>query len=511
MIFTLSNLRFPVRRNYDLQREIARKLRIPAHAFELIQILRQAVDTRKFDSPIYDFSVLLDIDSSPVSNRDLAIYGKLTLPENIPVDCEDPHPYIIGMGPSALFCALGMVKSGFKPCLFDRGDEITKRAECVERFWSDGTLDEDSNVQFGEGGAGTFSDGKLTSRSKDPIVQEVFELMIGFGAPPEIAYEALPHLGTDGIRALVIKIRKHLLELGCRFFYRHTLQDIDLQGNKIRSATINGEKHRPETVILAPGNAARDTFAMLHKRGVSLESKPFSVGFRIEQTQATINRNIYGSERWAQILGPASYRLTDKNSGSYTFCMCPGGMVIGAASEKTGIVTNGMSFSTRNNKWCNSGVVTGVDEKDFGNGLFDGIFFQKHLEQKAFLAGYQAPVQAATDFVRGSYNSQPQSNSFRPGTWCCDFSTLFPDGVVQKLKSALQKFDQIINGFFGDALLIAPETRTSSPIRIVRDRNLMHSVSASNLYPVGEGSGYSGGIISSAADGLRLGNRFKIR
>ncbi|MDZ4183122.1 MAG: hypothetical protein U1B83_09615, partial [Candidatus Cloacimonadaceae bacterium] len=457
----------------------------------------------------YDFSLMLAFDAAPPSDKDLALYEPIALPEIAPILCRDPHPYIIGMGPAALFSALAMVKNGLKPCLFDRGDDLISRAEAVKRFWQDGLLDEDSNVQFGEGGAGAFSDGKLTSRSRDPVVQDVFDLMVEFGAPPEICHEALPHLGTDGIRALVLRIREYLIAHGCRFHYRHSLQDLQIRNGRVASVMINGERHQPEILILAPGNAARDTFAMLGGRGVHLEAKPFSVGFRIEQNQAAIDRAVYGSEHWAKILGPASYRLTDKNSGSYTFCMCPGGSVVGASSEKGGIVTNGVSFAARNEKWCNSAVVTGVDDKIYGSGLFDGILFQRQIESKAFHPGYFAPAQDASSFIKGSYKQSTISGSYQPGLYCCDISTLLPKGVAQKLKSALQKFDRIIHAFSDDALLIAPETRTSSPIRIVRDRNLLCSVSADNLFPVGEGSGYAGGIISSAADGFRSGIRFR--
>jgi len=509
MIYSLRNLRFPVQREYDLEGQIAAKLGLPSAAFSLLRITRKAVDTRRRNHPFYDFSVQLSFADQAPRHPDLNPLPEHPIPPVKPIFRSDPHPFIIGMGPAGLFCALAMVANGFQPCLFDQGDAIEERARAVNKFWQDGRLDENSNVQFGEGGAGAFSDGKLTCRNRDHTVQQVLEQLIGFGAPPEIAFEALPHLGTDGIRTIVKNIRHHLQEQGCQFYHRHTLQDIRIAEWKLIQATINGSVHTPETLILALGNSARASFRMLHRRGIALEPKAFAVGFRIEQSQSTINRLIYGSESWAEILGPASYRLA--NPDGFTFCMCPGGFVISAPTESRGMVTNGMSYAARDNAYCNSAVVTPVDSEVYGSGLFAGIDFQQLLEHRAFQPSWQAPAILADDFLQERLSTRLHPSSFTGSLYCGDFSTIFPAAVLNRLKSALQKFATVIKEFNRNAVLIAPETRTSSPLRLLRDQDSLNSLSASNLYPIGEGSGYAGGIISSAGDGWRLGTRFRLR
>ncbi len=505
--FTLRNLRFPARPEFSLEEETSRKLGLPASAFWIDRIVRKALDTRRRGHPVYDFTLLLGFAGTIPNHKDLTLFEPHPQPLCEAITTPDPHPYIIGMGPAGLFCALAMAENGLQPWLFDRGDALEARAEKVEALWRKGTLDEDSNVQFGEGGAGAWSDGKLTSRGSDPSIQRVFEQMLRFGAPPEIAWEALPHLGTDGIRALVLKLRNHLRDKGCRFFYRHRLEDLELSSGKVSRVRINAEWHSPAITILALGNAARETWPMLQQRGMELEPKPFALGFRIEQEQARVNTMIYGDGPWADFLGPASYRLTAKTG--FTFCMCPGGQVIAAASEQGGVVTNGMSFSARANRYANSAVVTPVSAADFGTGLWSGVELQRRLESLSFRAGFQAPVQSARAFLTGQPEAATAAVSYLPGTWAADLTRLFPPGISFRLGSALARFDQVLPGFTRDAVLIAPETRTSSPLRILRHREDMNCLGVENLYPIGEGSGYAGGIISSAADGWRLGERIK--
>ena len=507
--YILSNLRIPAGEDFILEDEIARELHLPSTFFKLHRIIRKALDTRKKDHPIWVFTVELEFYFSPPRHPDLCEVQSLKTVNLSPIFIKNPHPYIIGMGPAGLFCALAMVENGLQPWLFDKGDPLEERLIKVQDFWQKGILDENSNIQFGEGGAGTFSDGKLTSRRNEALTQRIYSELIKFGAPEEIAYEALPHLGTDGIQMIVKRIREYLLARGCKFHYRTCLTDIKLNDEKVSQVAFGNQWQEPEIVILAPGNAARDTWKMLHKRGILLEAKPFALGFRIEQKQSDINRWIYGNEHWAEILGPASYRLACKTG--FTFCMCPGGKVIIAASEKNTIVTNGMSFSRRESDYGNSAIVTAVNAKNYGNGIWDGINYQINLEKKAFHPGYLAPAQRAKDFLQNQNYSHSIHSTCLPGIYPCNLNNLFSPFISSCLSSTLKYCNHIFPEFYTNSILIAPETRTSSPIKILRKKDELSSLSASNLYPIGEGSGYSGGIISSAVDGWRLGERFKIR
>ncbi len=508
-IFTLRNLRFPARPDFSLAEETGRKLGLPASAFEIGRIVRKALDTRRRGHPVYDFTLQLSFSGEVPRHKDLTPLETSPQPEPASIKVNDPHPFIIGMGPAGLFCALAMVQNGLQPWLFDRGDALEQRAEKVRDFWRQGILDEDSNVQCGEGGAGAWSDGKLTARGGDPAIQKVFDQMLRFGAPPEIAWSALPHLGTDGIRALVLKLRTYLEEQGCRFFYRHTLEDLDISAGKLQRVKIGSRWHSPELVVLALGNSARATWPLLQRRGVELEAKPFALGFRVEQEQARVNEMVYGKGAWAEFLGPASYRLTAPSG--FTFCMCPGGQVIAAASEQGGVVTNGMSFATRAGRHANSAVVTAVNAADYGTGLCDGVEFQRQLEKLAFREGFLAPAQSALAFLSGENDPETLKTTHLPGTYNSDLARLFPAGISSRLRDALIRFDEVLPGFSQNAVLIAPETRTSSPIRITRHKEGLNCEGIENLYPVGEGSGYAGGIVSSAADGWKLGTRIRPR
>ncbi len=506
--YYLRNLRFPVRQDYDLEEEISAKLRIKRTDFHLDEITRKALDTRKHDHPIYDFTVQLSFPGKAPRHLDLSEYAAQKALPSQDINTSDPHPFIIGMGPAGLFCALAMVKNGLQPWLFDQGDPLEERATKVNAFWQSGILDESSNVQFGEGGAGAFSDGKLTNRGKDPHIQQVFAEMVSHGANPEICFEALPHLGTDGIRAMVKSIREFLIAKGCQFHYRSKLEDISISDGRIKQVRINGQSYAPEIIIAGLGNSSRNTFRMLHKRGISLEPKPFALGIRIEQDQASINEKVYGSGKWADILGAATYRLTAPTG--FTFCMCPGGQVIAASSEAGSIVTNGMSFAARNDRYCNSAVVTSVTASDYGEGLWAGMNLQDKIEKQSWQKGFLAPAQAAEDFVLGNLSNNELSGTYKPGVYSSDLQELFPAEVSSRLRAALVRFDQILKGFYQDAVLVAPETRTSSPLRIPRDKDLLCSLDAENFYPIGEGSGYAGGIVSSAVDGWRVGERMRL-
>ncbi len=493
----------------SFENELKSKLRLTPDAYQVIRIIRRAVDTRRKNYPYYDYSLELSFPGKIPSNNDLLPIKPIEEPILSPYYVGDSKPVIIGMGPAGLFCALAMVENGLKPILCDRGKSLEERAQDVQASWAGADPDPESNVQFGEGGAGAFSDGKLTSRGMDPIIGRVFDLLVEFGADPAIKYEALPHCGTDGIRALVQRIRTYLISKGAEFRYSTCLQDLQFENQTLRKIRLNSDWQDCETLILALGNSARDTFRMLHRRKIPLEAKPFAVGYRIEHHQDAINKAIYGSQKWTELLGPATYRLARK--GVYSFCMCPGGEVIAASSSPGSIVTNGMSFSHRKGEFGNSAIVCGVDEKIYGSGLFAGMDFQERIEKAAYNPVNAAPAEDLDSYINNRTPRLSKAVSYRPAVVCRELSTVYPESITNQIKSALQRFGSVLSGFNSDAVLIAPETRTSSPVRILRDTQTRSSVGHSGIFPIGEGSGYAGGIISSAADGFRTGLLMRIR
>jgi uncharacterized FAD-dependent dehydrogenase len=473
IVYLIKNVVIPVSKEIDIKKALSKKLRIKS--IDNIKILRRSLDQRKLSSK---------------------------------------NPFIIGAGPAGMFSALALVEKGFKPYIFERGDKIEDRVKKVTDFWKNGILTEESNVQFGEGGAGTFSDGKLTSRKSDYYTNQVTQYLIKFGANEKISYEALPHLGTDGLRRIVINIRQFLEEKGCKFFWRNKLENLNIENNQITSVRINRKEYKPEVVILAIGNSARDTFEMLSNK-TEMESKPFAVGFRIEHSQDFINDAFYGNQTDFSITGPATYRLTaqDGKRGIYSFCMCPGGFVIPASSEKDGLVLNGMSFQKRNNEFANSAIVVTVNEKDYGAGILAGMEFQREIEKQYFKLDnpYFAPAQKVLNFMNNKTDDSISKTSYLPGIISSDLNSIFPLGITKSLKTGLISFEKRIPGFAEKGILLAPETRTSSPVRILRNKETFESATISNLYPIGEGSGYTGGIMSSAADGYKLGIIFKYK
>ena len=506
----IKNVVVPISAEIDLRKILSRKLH--TNSIENIRILRRSVDARHRNNLKFNFTLLAEIPPKFVHHPDVIPYKTPLAYLKMQKKLSDLHPFIIGAGPAGLFAALALVENGFQPYIFERGEKIENRTKKVSSFWKDGILDEESNVQFGEGGAGTFSDGKLTSRTRDFYTEKIYEYLIKFGADEKIAFDALPHLGTDCIRKVIVHLRTYLEAKGCRFFWNHKLQDISLGGGKITAVKINDEIFRPEILILAIGNAARDTFEMLAKK-ISLQNKPFSVGIRIEHPQEFINSAFYGEKTDFSLTGPATYRLTAKykNRGIYSFCMCPGGFVIAASSEKYHLVLNGMSFQNRENKFGNSAIVVSVDERDFGTDLLAGMKFQRSIEKKCFLEKnpYFAPAEKAADFMQNNITNLKLSTSYLPGIFPSDLNKFLPEQIAQSLKFALKKFDKQKTGFIENGVLLAPETRTSSPVRILRNRENFSASDIENLFPIGEGAGYSGGIVSSAADGFKLGSVFR--
>ena len=440
-----------------------------------------------------------------------------------------PRPIVIGFGPCGILAALILAQMGLKPIILERGKVVRERTKDTWGFWRKRELNTESNVQFGEGGAGTFSDGKLWTQVKDPkhYGRKVLEEFVKAGAPEEILYVSKPHIGTFRLVKMVEHIRATIESLGGEFRFQHKVVDLVLEEQtnaadpartrRIRGVVLdNGETLTADQVILAIGHSARDTFKMLHERGVYIEPKPFSIGFRIEHPQGLIDRARFGPNAGNAILGAADYKLVHHASNGravYSFCMCPGGTVVAATSEEGRVVTNGMSQYSRNERNANAGVVVGIEPADFPADMqnpLGGIDFQRHWESRAYELGggnYNAPGQLVGDFVAGRASTAFGSvePSFKPGVHLTDLATALPDYAVVAMREALPAFDKTIPGFFmPDAVLTAVETRTSSPIRIKRRDDDLQSLNIAGLYPAGEGAGYAGGIMSAGIDGIRV-------
>jgi len=429
------------------------------------------------------------------------------------------RPIVIGTGPCGLFAALILAQMGFRPIVLDRGKAVRERTRDTWALWRRGVLNPESNVQFGEGGAGTFSDGKLYSQIKDPAYRgrKVLTEFVKAGAPPEILYVSKPHIGTFRLVTMVEAMRASIEALGGEYRFQSKVVDIEIDqadgARQVRGVRLeSGEFIAAEHVVLAVGHSARDTFEMLRDRDVHIEAKPFSIGFRIEHPQSLIDRSRYGTSAGDKILGAADYKLVHHCANGrsvYSFCMCPGGTVVAAASEPGQVVTNGMSQYSRNERNANAGIVVGITPEDYPGDALAGIAFQRHWEKQAFLAGggtYAAPAQLVGDFLAGRPSTALGSllPSYRPGVTPTDLSTCLPDYAIAAIREALPAFDKQIPGFaMADAVLTGVETRTSAPIRIGRDDSLQ-SLNTRGLFPAGEGAGYAGGILSAGVDGIRI-------
>ncbi len=421
-----------------------------------------------------------------------------------------PHrPLVVGMGPAGLFAALLLAEQGYRPILIDRGDDVTSRAAAAERFRLHGVLDAESNIQFGAGGAGTFSDGKLVTRVNDPLCNYVLSRMVEFGAPDEIEQKAKPHVGTDILRVVVDRILARIEQLGGSVHYRTKLEDFSSTQDGLLVRTSRGEL-AVGVMLLAIGHSARDTFEMLMQKGLSMCVKPFSVGVRIEHLRTDIDRALYGDLAGHPELGPGEYTLSDTTGerGVYTFCMCPGGEVVAAASEEGGVVVNGMSEHSRSGANSNAAVAVSVHPEDIGGTIQGAIAFQREIERAAYRAGggdYVAPVQTVGDFLTGSCGTEPSRilPTYGGGrVRTADLSAVLPSFVCRSLAAGLVSFDKKLPGYaVSDAVLTGAETRTSSPLRILRGEDRT-ALGMGRIYPVGEGAGYAGGITSAALDGL---------
>jgi hypothetical protein len=427
------------------------------------------------------------------------------------------RPVVIGMGPAGLFTGLLLAQMGFRPLILERGKAVRERTKDTFGLWRQGVLNSESNVQFGEGGAGTFSDGKLYSQIKDPrfLSRKVLEEFVKAGAPEEILYESHPHIGTFRLVGMVEKMRETILSLGGEIRFESRVDDIEINDGQVCGVTLANDEHiATNHLVLAVGHSARDTFEMLHRRGVYIEPKPFSIGFRIEHPQSLIDAARYGKNAGNPQLGAADYKLVHHASNGrsvYSFCMCPGGTVVAATSEPGRVVTNGMSQYSRNERNANSGIVVGITpEQDYPGDALAGVEFQRRWESRAFELGggnYCAPGQLVGDFLAGRPSAKfgEVQPSYTPGVHLTDLSSTLPDYAIAAIREALPAFAKQIKGFdLPDAVLTGVETRTSSPIRIKRNQDDYQSINTKGLYPTGEGAGYAGGILSAAVDGIEV-------
>lgn len=477
------------------------------------EIYKSSLDARKRENIHFVNSLILNLKNvkreRSLSERDKSIkfFEEPTLLPKLSPEKRDGMVVVAGFGPAGMFCALLLSEYGYKPIVLERGARVEDRVKAVEGFWAGGELDPATNVQFGEGGAGTFSDGKLTTRIGDPLVRYVLTRFVDFGAPAEILSTAKPHIGTDKLREVVKAIRERIISNGGEVRFLTPLEDINIKNGRVATVKANGEEIPTSAAVMAIGHSARDTFKLLLDLGTVIEPKPFSVGARIEHTQKRVDESLYGRYAGMDGLPKGEYQLSHRRPDGracYTFCMCPGGMVVAAASEKESVVTNGMSEYARDGVNANAALVVSVTPDDFGKNPLDGVDFARSIEKKAFsLSGsYSAPASTVGAFL-GVNSQRSVIPSYKPGVVDVDINKLLPDFVCDMMKEGLRKFSREMS-CFGDsgALLTAPETRTSSPVRILRTENY-NALGIDNLYPCGEGAGYAGGIVSAAVDGLR--------
>ena len=497
----------------DLRRAAAKRLGVEQNQVKNLRIVKRSVDARKKSDVHFICTVECEAPEGK-GEKDPKIGKAVPYRYEIP-SCKPAgnRPLVVGFGPAGMFAALVLAIAGLKPIVAERGAPVEERAGNVETFWNTGLLDTESNVQFGEGGAGTFSDGKLNTGTKDSRAGFVLREFVKAGAPEEILWEAKPHIGTDRLPQAVKGIREKILSLGGEILFHTKVTDFKIRDGKIYGVELNGKDIlETDTVILAVGHSARDTFQRLYELSIPMEQKPFSLGARIEHAQEKINRSQYGKFAGHPALGAADYRLAvhlPNGRGVYTFCMCPGGEVVAAASEEGRLVTNGMSRHARDGKNANAALLVGILPQDFGSSdVLAGMELQRRIEEKAFLAGgggYKAPAQKVGDFLREKRSAclgqiQP---TYRPGVTPGAMEDFLPSYITESMRMGIRLMDQKLKGFADpEAVLTGPETRSSSPVRILRGENCV-SPAVQGLFPCGEGAGYAGGIVSAAVDGMR--------
>ena len=482
-----------------------------------LKINKRSIDARDKNNILYIYEVLVSINNEDEilknnKSKDILKYEERRKVFNVTGETVIPsRPIIIGFGPSGLFLSYMLAKYGFKPLVFERGDQIDVRVKKVEDFWSKGVLDESTNVQFGEGGAGTFSDGKLNTlvKDKENIQEEIFRIFVKHGADESIMYYYKPHIGTDVLRKVVKSMREEIIKMGGEIHFNSCMTDLEID-NKIKSITINNkDKISCDSLFLCLGHSARDTFKLLNSKGIDMSSKPFAVGVRIIHDEKKITNSLFNTNK----LGPASYKLTHKTKegrGVYTFCMCPGGYVVNASSINNHLTINGMSDFKRDSGYSNSAIICQVTPKDYGDGLFDGVKFQESLERKAFdLSNGLIPIELYKDYKLGNNPSKSfdNHNGIKGEFDFKDINKIFPDYINNTIKEGIEEFGNKIKGFNDDdSIILGVESRTSSPIRINRDE--YGETNIKGIYAIGEGSGYAGGITTSALDAVKIFEKF---
>ena len=503
----------PEHNAHQLQFEAAQMLRISVSKIRHLRIVRRSVDARKKPDIkiIYTIDVAVDgnekrlLKQSGCKRATIAPVSYYKTAKNIPVP--EKRPVVVGFGPAGMFAALVLAIAGWKPLVLERGEDAASRHEKVQKFFETGVLDTRSNVQFGEGGAGTFSDGKLNTGVNNPRIGWILEQFVKAGAREEILYDAKPHVGTDVLLTVVQNIRQRIISLGGEVRFNTQVTELCTKNGRLTGLkTEAGEIIPCDTCVLAIGHSARDTFEMLEETGIPMEPKPFAMGVRIEHKQTTVDESQYGVV--SPVLPPADYKLVQHldNATVYTFCMCPGGHVVAAASEEGRIVTNGMSYADRDGENANAALLVTVNPGDFPyEGTLGGMIWQREIEEKAYAVSgsYRAPAQLVGDFLAGKKSTGAGSvePTYRPGVTWCDLHDVLPERITASIAEALPKLDEKLKGFAAeDAVMTAPETRSSSPVRIIRDDSRQSSLAG--LYPTGEGAGYAGGIMSAAIDGM---------
>ncbi len=506
----------------ELAAAAAKALRCPLSKIHSVEIVKKAVDSRKKENVhfVYNVNVALNGDEDAVlaaCRNPKAEKAQITEYFAPPMRRTSTlRPVIVGFGPAGFFAALILAREGLKPIVLERGHDVDTRTADVKTFWRQRKLNTDSNVQFGEGGAGTFSDGKLTTGIKDPLCRKVLDELVAHGAPEEIRYSSLPHIGTDRLGQVVKAFREEIIALGGEVHFGAKVTDIIVANGVIQGVSYRNEQGsltdvEADTVLMCIGHSARDTVEMLYRHGIKMMQKPFSVGVRIEHPREMIDKAQYGAFAGHPALEAASYKMAchpDHGRGAYTFCMCPGGTVVAAASEEEMVVTNGMSEYARDGENSNAALLVGIEPEEFGSDHpLAGIELQRKIERTAYLRGgscYAAPCQTVGDFLRETPSRK--LGAIRPtyplGVTPDDIRQILPKRVTDTMASAIVKMDKSLNGFASDeAVLTAPETRSSSPVRIFRDD--IYQANIRGLYPCGEGAGYAGGIVSAAVDGIR--------
>ncbi|MGL5766870.1 MAG: NAD(P)/FAD-dependent oxidoreductase [Sarcina sp.] len=524
MTIRVNNLTLNIDDSKDLLvKKLAKKLRVSEKAVKDFKIIKESLDARKKNELKFTYAINIDMPNeekfvSKLKDKDIMIEKAGYNPDiESGEEILEHRPVVVGLGPAGIFAALLLARKGYKPLVFERGEDVDNRTKTVDKFWETGILNSESNVQFGEGGAGTFSDGKLTTRIKDNRCDFVLHALVKHGAPEDIIYKAKPHVGTDILKGVVKNIREEIKSLGGEVYFNSRVEDVITNDGKVEAIVVNGEKIPATDVIFAIGHSSRDTYEMLYKNNVEMTAKPFAIGVRIEHPQQAINENQYGDCACHPRLGAAEYRLAyqcrDLGRAVYSFCMCPGGVVVGASSEQGRLCVNGMSYHARDKANANSALVVTVGPEDYGNEHpLAGMAFQRKYEELAYKLGgsnYKIPVQLLGDFLEDRVTTELGSviPSVAPNYVFRDLRECLPEYVIQAIKMAIPDFDKKINGFgHPDSVLTGVETRTSAPVTLKRDERFQ-SETLKGMYPAGEGAGFAGGIISAAVDGIKVAEK----